>query len=277
MKKLSLLVAIVALAFSQAVPAQWNWNTSAVGSGGTFSGTLKGPVTADCSAPSYSFTGDSNTGITSTAADALAWCAGGTSWLNYASGIFSFNNGASLVLTGGTASGEGNIQFGATPNAVFDNNLLYLDATDKTIGIIGGSTPSFLPANGPYLGMRGITYTTFANQRGVLFMSAGTPAAPGATEGEIRLNTDSVQRLVVRQLGSVDLSPNTALPAGGSTTLRLLFSSTAGFGIYVGSGVPTVSAAQGSLYLRSDGSSTSTRLYVNTDGGTTWTSITTGS
>jgi hypothetical protein len=54
-----------------------------------------------------------------------------------------------------------------------------------------------------------------------------------------------------------------------------LASSTAGLGVYVGSGVPTISAAQGSLYLRTDGSSTSTRAYINTNGSTTWTAITT--
>ena len=41
------------------------------------------------------------------------------------------------------------------------------------------------------------------------------------------------------------------------------------------SSVTTASAPQGSLYLRSDGSSTSTRLYVNTNGSTTWTNVTT--
>jgi len=46
-------------------------------------------------------------------------------------------------------------------------------------------------------------------------------------------------------------------------------------GIYFGSGVPTVAAAQGSLYLRSDGSTTSTRAYINTNGSTTWTALTT--
>jgi len=66
-----------------------------------------------------------------------------------------------------------------------------------------------------------------------------------------------------------------AAPAGGSTSARLLFGSTAGFGIYYGSGAPSVSAGQGSIYLRSDGSSTSTRLYVNTTGSTTWTNVTT--
>jgi hypothetical protein len=44
-----------------------------------------------------------------------------------------------------------------------------------------------------------------------------------------------------------------------------------------GSGSPSgsVTAGQGSLYLRTDGSSTSTRAYINTNGGTTWTAITT--
>lgn len=77
--------------------------------------------------------------------------------------------------------------------------------------------------------------------------------------------------------GVATLCSGTATPAAGSTSARLLFGTTAGFGIYYGSGAPTVSAAQGSIYLRSDGSSTSTRLYVNSSSGsgTTWTNVTT--
>ena len=45
--------------------------------------------------------------------------------------------------------------------------------------------------------------------------------------------------------------------------------------IYSGSGAPTFSATKGSLYIRTDGSSTSTRMYVNTNGSTTWTNFTT--
>ena len=44
--------------------------------------------------------------------------------------------------------------------------------------------------------------------------------------------------------------------------------------IYAGTGAPSFTATQGSLYLRTDGSSTSTRLYVNTTGSTTWTNFT---
>jgi hypothetical protein len=65
-----------------------------------------------------------------------------------------------------------------------------------------------------------------------------------------------------------------ATPAAGSTSARLLFGTTAGFGIYYGSGAPTVSAAQGSIYLRSDGTKDN-RLYINTNGATTWTAFTT--
>jgi len=73
--------------------------------------------------------------------------------------------------------------------------------------------------------------------------------------------------------GNVTADSGTAPVAGGMASF--LTSSTAGLGIYVGSGLPTIAAAQGSLYIRTDGSSTSTRLYVNTTGSTTWTNVTT--
>jgi hypothetical protein len=73
----------------------------------------------------------------------------------------------------------------------------------------------------------------------------------------------------------VTINGSTATPAGGTTGLGLTFGTTTNFGIFYGSGAPSLSADKGSLYLRSDGSSTSTRAYINTDGGTTWTSITT--
>lgn len=44
--------------------------------------------------------------------------------------------------------------------------------------------------------------------------------------------------------------------------------------IQAGTAAPTHSAAKGTLFINTGGSSTSTRLYVNTDGGTTWTNFT---
>ncbi len=67
----------------------------------------------------------------------------------------------------------------------------------------------------------------------------------------------------------------TAIPAGGTAGTGLKFSSTANFGVFFGSGAPTLSAAKGSLYLRSDGTGVANRMYVNTNGSTTWTAVTT--
>ena len=67
----------------------------------------------------------------------------------------------------------------------------------------------------------------------------------------------------------------TAIPAGGTAGSGYKFSSTSNFGVFFGSGAPSLSAAKGSLYLRSDGSGVADRGYINTDGGTTWTAIAT--
>lgn len=67
----------------------------------------------------------------------------------------------------------------------------------------------------------------------------------------------------------------TTVTAGGSTTGLAIGGAATAPSIYAGSGAPTISATQGSLYLRTDGSSASTRAYINTTGATTWTAITT--
>jgi hypothetical protein len=79
----------------------------------------------------------------------------------------------------------------------------------------------------------------------------------------------------VSQVGSFRALNATATPAGGTAGSGLMMGSTTNLGIFFGSGAPSLSAAQGSLYIRSDGSSTSTRLYVNTNGTTGWTNVTT--
>jgi hypothetical protein len=77
----------------------------------------------------------------------------------------------------------------------------------------------------------------------------------------------------VAATGNITADSATAPAAGGMAAF--LASSTAGLGIYVGSGAPTVAAAKGSLYLRTDGTTTNDRAYINTNGSTTWTALTT--
>lgn len=45
--------------------------------------------------------------------------------------------------------------------------------------------------------------------------------------------------------------------------------------VYSGSGAPAFSATQGSIFLRNDGTSISSRMYINTTGVSTWTAVST--
>lgn len=66
--------------------------------------------------------------------------------------------------------------------------------------------------------------------------------------------------------------PDVSTTAGGHVFASV--GNGSALGLYWGSGAPTISAPQGSLYLRTDGSS-GTRAYINTNGSTGWTGITT--
>ena len=61
--------------------------------------------------------------------------------------------------------------------------------------------------------------------------------------------------------------------AGGAQAIG--FASNNAVGLYWGSGAPSVAAGQGSIYIRTDGSATNNRMYINTNGSTTWTAVTT--
>ena len=99
---------------------------------------------------------------------------------------------------------------------------------------------------------------------GRLVFSTTADGASGPTE---RMRIDSA--------GIITARIGTAIPAGGTAGFGYCATSTANFGVFFGSGAPTLSAAKGSLYLRSDGSTTNDRMYVNTNGATTWTAVTT--
>ena len=103
---------------------------------------------------------------------------------------------------------------------------------------------------------------SFGGSTPVLTFGTGNGATP--TE---RLRIDA-QGVITARIG-------TAIPAGGTAGFGYCATSTANFGVFFGSGAPTLSAAKGSLYLRSDGSTTDDRMYVNTNGTTTWTACVT--
>lgn len=127
------------------------------------------------------------------------------------SGNLVLGSGASLSLTGGASSGQGNVQFGAASSNLYDSNVLYADAQNRTMGMICSSSPAFSSANGPYFAMRGLTYNAIADQRGNLTLCAGLPATPGAAEGAIRCYTGAnLARLSILNSGKVSIGPTDA-------------------------------------------------------------------
>lgn len=75
--------------------------------------------------------------------------------------------------------------------------------------------------------------------------------------------------------GAATILSATAIPAGGTVGSGYKFSSTANFGVFFGSGAPTLVAAKGSIYLRSDGGGTGDRAYIATDSAGAWTNLVT--
>jgi microcystin-dependent protein len=116
-----------------------------------------------------------------------------------------------------------------------------------------------------------------------------TPRVNGPASSDLTLNApvgqnvqlavNGVNVVTVTAAGLANTGPdqilvNTAIPAGGSVGAGYKFTSTANFGIFPGSGAPTLVAARGSLYLRSDAP---TAPYYNTDGtGTGWVQLGSG-
>jgi hypothetical protein len=93
----------------------------------------------------------------------------------------------------------------------------------------------------------------------------------GTTVGTTRMTIGS--NGIVNMYNAVKVLGNSSPPTGGTTGLGLEITNATNLGIYVGVGAPTLSAAKGSFYMRTDGTTTNNRMYINTDAGTTWTAV----
>jgi hypothetical protein len=221
-------------------------------------------------APSITFASDTDVGFFRPASNEMAGAAAGIE-------VFSFTN----------AAGVGQVKFSATGTATApaitfngDQDTGIYRPGGNSIGIASnGATNLFIDNNGITLG---------ANATGCAFMPrvAGAVGGPAFSfvgdvdTGMYRVGADDLGfstggAISFRVAGTASIvCAGSATPAGGQANMRLLFGSAGAAGIYFGSGAPTVVAPQGSIYLRTDGSSTSTRLYVATDAAGTWTNLT---
>jgi len=105
--------------------------------------------------------------------------------------------------------------------------------------------------------------------------TSGNFTAYSAPSGSAGATVTLTPVFTINNDGAIKVLNSLAIPAGGTLGKGVMVSSTANFGIFFGSGVPTLVAAKGSIYLRSDGTTTNDRMYVNTDGSFNWTAVTT--
>ena len=218
---------------------------------------------------------------------------------SYFLGNGSFLTGLSSTsrITSGTTEmsvdvPSGNIRatVGGTANiAVFSTSGLdIIGGVNATGGLVGSNvnTSGFVTATGNVTGgnIRSTGLITAAGNilggniavTGNVSLTANVIAG-NLTSGAQMIAVGNVTGGNIRTNGQVLALSATALPAGGAVGAGYLFSSVSNFGIFFGSGAPTLSAAKGSLYLRSDGTTTNDRMYVNTNGSTAWAAVITAS
>lgn len=170
---------------------------------------------------------------------------------NYERGVFDWSTASNSLTIGTQNAGTGSI---------------------RNVNIVRGtSTFLTLSSSGLLIGSTIPVLWTADNTSDIGSSGANRPRT-GYFGSSVIVGTGGVM-----SSGSVIVGNTTSIPAGGSNSLGFKATSTANFGVFFGSGAPTLSAAKGSLYLRSDGTGTNDRSYINTDGGTTWTNLVTGS
>jgi len=200
----------------------------------------------------------------------------------------------------GINSGTGTISISTDSTAAIVN--IATGASDKTarFGSIAGASQTIIQSGtaGVQVTSAGTGDITLASADTVLIDAVGVLEL-NSSAGVIGIGNDAVAAAINIGTGASDRDI-TIGNVTASTTIVLntpvgtnvvaangLSVTTAGRGLSLpggllvisGAGSPNgaISAAQGSLYLRTDGSSTSTRAYSNSDGATAWVAFTTAS
>jgi hypothetical protein len=180
-----------------------------------------------------------------------------------------------LIEIRGTVTGWTGI--GSTFDTMFIRQDATVDSTGKTLRAIEA-----MCANADNMDV-GVLQTFLFNTIG-----KGNSAIAMMRGGEIKLEwlaTDVVtdaRALIIEYQGlSVPTNPVYGIyfekeSASGAMAAKFYeIRMKSGMVILSGSGAPAMAAPQGSLYLRTDGSGVADRAYINTDGSTTWTAIST--
>lgn len=161
--------------------------------------------------------------------------------------------------------GGGGFSVGTSAAAAFsiDPSVASLSAGFKVTGAVASGTVGL-----------SVTSSAATANLSIDAKGGGTITIAGTSSGAVTVS-QAMNVTSVSGTGAFTALSSTAIASGSATQFMIKGSSTSNFGVFFGSGIPSFGAAQGSLYMRSDGSSTATRMYVNQNGSTTWTNVVT--
>lgn len=192
--------------------------------------------------------------------------ANGANWTFIGSLPTGTGTSGDIIFQTGIKTGSGTTQGTATTSFTIKGETGALEVGGARTGIIYGGTAA---GNELQFGTGGsVVWKIAAANAGqhLYAVTDGTNDIGGATGSRPR----SIYTSTVFGVGT-----SAAITSGGAQGIGFVSTSTANFGVFFGSGAPTISAAKGSIYLRSDGSGVNDRAYINTNGSTTWTAIVT--
>lgn len=192
----------------------------------------------------------------------------------------TFDTSASVQMVGGAIGSSSEAILMSSGNACQVRNTV-IDSSNSP-AINGGGAGSLTLDNLNFVDNKEIS--------GSLTIDETTTVNAGAFKTTRLTNNIQMSASTITAAGSnTDVTINAAPKGAGNFRVQTghFEVNEAGKGVILGGGSfvidgtgdpnTVVTAPQGSLYLRIDGSSTSTRAYINTDGATAWTSITTAS
>jgi hypothetical protein len=155
------------------------------------------------------------------------------------------------------------------------SNITATSATALTVGQAGTTDPGFAVDTATASSETGLKVKTASSGGGLAVSTTSSVANEALTidaKGSGTMTLNGTATGVVTTPRVVNVVTATGATAGGAKAIGM---GTGTVGIFFGSGVPTVSAGQGSLYIRTDGSGVNDRLYINTNGTTGWIDVTT--
>jgi len=180
---------------------------------------------------------------------------------------------SSPVLSG-TATGT--YTLGGTPT--FPSTVVTLTGSQTlTNKVLTSPTITAATISNPTLTVDAISEYTAANGvviDGVTLKDSNVTSTNLVASGTLAVTGTSTLTGTVSTVGQLSVQTALAPPAAGLATAGILMSSTANLGFFFGTGAPTFSAAKGSIYVNTTATTTTTRLYINSSGSTTWTTFT---